>query len=55
MNYRINMIREVYPFDEKQWSKLQKDMKTGLTEDQIKKIKAANKRQLRITPEELGF
>ena len=38
------MIRDVKPFDDKQWSQLQKEQENGPTADQIKKIAEAKKR-----------
>lgn len=41
-------IRDVKPFDDKQWNQLQTNMKIGATKDQAQKIADARERAKKI-------
>lgn len=41
-------VREVKPFDKKQWAQLMEDMKNGPTKEQIEKMKEARIRYKKI-------
>lgn len=41
-------VRDVKPFDAKQWTQLQKEMKQGQTEEQMKRLQDGRERMKKI-------